>query len=119
MDLKKIISDLRHQFNEINEVILALERLSAVQTPRRGRPPKSATLLTPNRVAAPQPVRKGIQAKKETVSPVPFLKERRHFRTLSYAAGADEPQAIALELDKEIVKTALASLEARAGGESE
>jgi hypothetical protein len=59
MELKKIISELRRQLNDVNEVITALERLAEGQSPGRGKPAKSATFMAPNRLEEPQPVIKG------------------------------------------------------------
>jgi hypothetical protein len=39
MDLPKILKQLRDEFAQLNESILALERMEAGRTRRRGRPP--------------------------------------------------------------------------------
>jgi hypothetical protein len=39
MNLTKILTDLRHEREQIDEAILSLERLAAGSGPRRGRPP--------------------------------------------------------------------------------
>ncbi len=50
------------------------------------------------------------------ISPVAlFSKKRRHFLTLNYKDNADKQQAAVFELGKDIVRTTLASLEARSG----
>jgi hypothetical protein len=38
MDLKKVIDDLRSQLNNLNQAIIALENMSVLRPPRRGRP---------------------------------------------------------------------------------
>jgi hypothetical protein len=43
MDINKMLTDLRTERDTISEAILALERLSAGQGKRRGRPPKWMT----------------------------------------------------------------------------
>jgi hypothetical protein len=40
MDILKMLSDLRTERSQIEEAILAIERLSTGQGKRRGRPPK-------------------------------------------------------------------------------
>jgi hypothetical protein len=40
MDTSQILQDLRRQRDQLNEAILALERLAAGAGPRLGRPPK-------------------------------------------------------------------------------
>ena len=45
----------------------------------------------------------------------PFSKKRRHFLTVNYLDDADKQQAAVFELGKDIVRTSLASLEARTG----
>ena len=42
-------------------------------------------------------------------------KKRRHFLTINYVDGADRQQAAVFELGKSIVRTTLASIEARTG----
>jgi hypothetical protein len=50
------------------------------------------------------------------VTPVALLsKKRKHFLTINYLDDSDKQQAIVLELGKDIVRTTLASLEARSG----
>jgi hypothetical protein len=49
MDIQKILADLREQRDQVAAVIEALERISFLPTPRRGRPPKWLTL---NRINA-------------------------------------------------------------------
>jgi len=50
------------------------------------------------------------------LSPVALLsKKRKHFLTVSYVDGQEKQQAIVLELGKEIVRSTLASLQARSG----
>lgn len=44
-----------------------------------------------------------------------FSKKRKHFLTVSYTDKADKQQAAVFELGKDIVRTTLASLEARTG----
>jgi hypothetical protein len=44
-----------------------------------------------------------------------FSKKRKHYLTLNYTDSADKQQAVVLELGKDIVRTTLASLEARTG----
>jgi hypothetical protein len=44
-----------------------------------------------------------------------FSKKRRHFLTVNYLHDADKQQAAVFELGKDIVRTSLASLEARTG----
>ena len=41
MDVLKMLADLRHEREQIEEAILTLERLSQGRTKRRGRPPGS------------------------------------------------------------------------------
>jgi len=43
MDINKMLSDLRQEREQISEAILVLERLTAGQGKRRGRPPKWLT----------------------------------------------------------------------------
>jgi len=40
MDLQRMIAELKAEKTRLNEAILALERLSAGQLRRRGRPPR-------------------------------------------------------------------------------
>lgn len=40
MDTEQILQDLRQRRDQLNEAILAFERLAAGAGPRRGRPPK-------------------------------------------------------------------------------
>jgi hypothetical protein len=44
-----------------------------------------------------------------------FSKKRKHFLTLNYLDDADKQQAAVFELGKDIVRTTIASLEARTG----
>ena len=44
-----------------------------------------------------------------------FSKKRKHFVTIGYTDDADKQQAAVFELGKDIVRTTLASLEARTG----
>jgi len=39
MDIRKVVADLREERERLDQVIVALERLSQARTPRRGRPP--------------------------------------------------------------------------------
>jgi hypothetical protein len=39
MDVAKILADLRHERDQLEEAILSLERLATGRGPRRGRPP--------------------------------------------------------------------------------
>jgi hypothetical protein len=43
MDLSGFIAELHQELDRINEVIRSLERLSILEPPRRGRPPKRST----------------------------------------------------------------------------
>jgi len=50
------------------------------------------------------------------VMPLALLsKKRKHFLTINYTDSADKQQAVVLELGKDVVRTTLASLEARTG----
>ena len=50
------------------------------------------------------------------VSPIAlFSKKRKHFLTVNYTDDKDKQQALVFELGKDIVRTTLASLEARSG----
>ncbi len=50
------------------------------------------------------------------VSPVALLsKKRKHFLTINYLDDNDKQEAVVLELGKDIVRTTLATLEARSG----
>jgi hypothetical protein len=50
------------------------------------------------------------------VSPIAlFSKKRKHFLTISWKDDADKQQAAVFEIGKEIIRTELASLEARTG----
>ncbi|MBZ5595286.1 MAG: hypothetical protein LAP39_23830 [Acidobacteriia bacterium] len=50
------------------------------------------------------------------VSPIALLsKKRKHFLTVSYLDDSEKQQAVVLELGKDVVRTTLASLEARSG----
>jgi len=44
-----------------------------------------------------------------------FSKKRKHFLTLSYMDAAEKQQAAVFELGKDVVRTTLASIEARSG----
>ena len=44
-----------------------------------------------------------------------FSKKRKHFLTVNYTDHGEKQQAVVLELGKDIVRTTLASLEARSG----
>jgi hypothetical protein len=51
-----------------------------------------------------------------TISPWLLLsKKRKHFLTISWKDDADKQQAVVLELGKDIIRTELATLEARTG----
>lgn len=43
MDINKMLSDLKQEREQISEAIVVLERLTAGQGKRRGRPPKWLT----------------------------------------------------------------------------
>jgi hypothetical protein len=62
MELKKVISDLQRQLDEVNEVISTLERLAACQSPKRGKPATSATRMSPSPLEEPQPASKSARA---------------------------------------------------------
>jgi hypothetical protein len=47
--------------------------------------------------------------------PMLFSKKRKHFLTVSWKDSESKPQAIVLELGKDIVRTTLATMEARTG----
>jgi hypothetical protein len=50
------------------------------------------------------------------VNPIALLsKKRRHFLTISYLDDGEKQQAVVLELGKDIVRTTLASVQARSG----
>jgi hypothetical protein len=50
------------------------------------------------------------------VSPIALLsKKRKHFLTVNYLDDTEKQQAVVLELGKDIVRTTLATLEARSG----
>jgi hypothetical protein len=50
------------------------------------------------------------------VSPLALLsKKRKHFLTVNYLDDTEKQQAVVLELGKDIVRTTLATLEARSG----
>jgi hypothetical protein len=51
MDIMKMLSDLRTERSQLEEAILALERLSTGQGKRRGRPPKWLSLVRDERVS--------------------------------------------------------------------
>ena len=56
MDILKAISELRAEREQIQDAILALERLAHSQGKRRGRPPKwmsGAVQITPRRAQSP------------------------------------------------------------------
>lgn len=40
MDIGNILSQLRHEHEQVTEIIMSLERLAITGTKRRGRPPK-------------------------------------------------------------------------------
>jgi hypothetical protein len=44
-----------------------------------------------------------------------FSKKRKHFLTIGYKDENDKQQAVVLELGKDVVRTTLATLEARSG----
>jgi hypothetical protein len=50
------------------------------------------------------------------ISPIAlFSKKRRHFLTINYTDSAEKQQAVVFEIGKDVVRTTLASLEARSG----
>jgi hypothetical protein len=50
------------------------------------------------------------------VSPIALLsKKRRHFLTINYLDESEKQQAVVLELGKDVVRTTLASVQARSG----
>jgi hypothetical protein len=50
------------------------------------------------------------------VSPIALLsKKRRHFLTINYLDENDKQQAVVLEVGKDVVRTTLASIQARSG----
>jgi hypothetical protein len=64
MDILKMLSDLRTERSQIEEAILALERLSTGQDKRRGRPPKWMSQAHEGKRSFSE------SPKKRTVSPV-------------------------------------------------
>jgi hypothetical protein len=44
MDVRKILADLRQQRDQVEEVIVSLERLALIRESRRGRPPAIMTI---------------------------------------------------------------------------
>lgn len=44
MDVRKILADLRQQRDQVDEVIVSLERLALIRESRRGRPPALVTV---------------------------------------------------------------------------
>jgi hypothetical protein len=67
MDLEAILRDLRQQRDQLDEAILAIERLASGQSRGRGRPPKwlaaQKAQQTPKRRAR-QPGKKSVPADK-------------------------------------------------------
>jgi hypothetical protein len=51
MDLTKVLAQLHAELENLDAAIAGLERLQP-QSPRRGRPPKSAVAAKPTRIAA-------------------------------------------------------------------
>jgi hypothetical protein len=64
MDVLKMLSDLRSERNQIEEAILALERLATGQGKRRGRPPKWMSQVRDGQQSSSE------APKERTVSPV-------------------------------------------------
>lgn len=61
MDILKVIAELRHEREKIEEVLVALERLARGQGKRRGRPPAwmSALKKKEEKPASPTGKRRG------------------------------------------------------------
>jgi hypothetical protein len=94
MDLTKIIADLRAERAQIEEAILALERLARGEGKRRGRPPKwlsEANVTDSDSDSDAAPAKK---RKKRALTPEARerMAEAQRKRWEAYRAGQPEPE---------------------------